>query len=64
MAKQIKTAIIAAIVVFAIASIPGMSGFLLGSAIEMAVTTFVGTLAAGIESNKKRTNSTKTINIW
>ena len=47
MAKQIKTAIIAAIVVFAIASgIP--PELLIASAQVMAVTTFVGTLAAGV----------------
>ena len=50
MAKQIKTAIIAAVVVFAIASgLPASVLALTGTtAVAMAVTTFVGTLAAGI----------------
>lgn len=48
MAKQIKQAIIMGLVVFAIASIPGLKEFLIADAITLAVTTFVGTLAAGV----------------
>ena len=48
MAKALKAAITIAVVVFAIASIPFIAAALSMSPMALAVTTFVGTLAAGI----------------